>query len=86
MINLVQLMPELRVVFLQGNDAVAGWRRVLKLAPTILSDRQLTVVTSIHPGLQGLWTPDPDVRAARIARQGAAYAEVAFLIGKQAVA
>lgn len=81
-LKVIALMPKLRVVFLQGNDAVAGWKKVLKLAPNVLTDRELVVVTSIHPGLQGLWTPDPDVRAARLARQDVAYTEVARLVGR----
>jgi hypothetical protein len=85
LIQVIELMPALRVVFLQGNDAVAGWRKVLKLVPTLVEDRDLAVVTSIHPGLQALWTPDPETRAARLARQDAAYAEVARLIGATAV-
>jgi hypothetical protein len=81
LIRLIELMPQLRVAFLQGNDAVAGWKKVQKLAPTLVADRQLEVVTSVHPGLQGLWTPNPAVRAARVARQDAAFLAVARVIG-----
>jgi hypothetical protein len=77
LLKLLPLVPALRVVLLQGRDAAAGWRRVVKKAPKLVADRRLTVLECIHPGRQALWTPDPAVRQQRLQQRDAAYARVA---------
>jgi hypothetical protein len=82
LLELVALLPSLRVVLLQGRDAGAGWRRVVKKAPTLAVDRGLTVVECIHPSRQALWTPDPVVREQRLKQREVAYASVADALGQ----
>lgn len=78
--RLLDLVPDCRVVLLQGTHAVDVWRRALKLSPTLSQDRSIEAVESIHPGRQALWTPDPGERQARVDKQTAAYARVAAII------
>ncbi|MCQ6555444.1 hypothetical protein NPS70_19905 [Streptomyces sp. C10-9-1] len=58
-------MPDLRVVLLQGGDAQATWRRLEKAHPDVAAQERFQVVRTYHPGRQALWSPDPEVRAAR---------------------
>jgi hypothetical protein len=78
--RLLDLIPQCRVVLLQGTHAVDVWRRVLKQSPTLEQDRNLHSVESIHPGRQALWTRDPAERQARLDKQKAAYARIAELL------
>jgi hypothetical protein len=80
LLELLSLLPALRVVLLQGRDAATGWRRVVKKAPKLVGDRRLIVVECIHPGRQALWTPDPAVRQQRLKQRDAAYARVARVL------
>lgn len=77
LVDLISLLPDLRVVLLQGNDAADVWRRVVKRQPSLLAERGIDVVESIHPGRQALWTPDEAVRQARIEKQRVAFERVA---------
>jgi hypothetical protein len=77
LLELLSLLPALRVVLLQGRDAAAGWRRVVKKAPGLVADKGLTVVECIHPSRQALWARDPKVREQRLKQREAAYARVA---------
>lgn len=80
LLKLVELVPDCRVVLLQGNEAVDVWRRVLKLSPRLERDRAIEVVASIHPGRQALWTRDPAERQARLEKQHAAYERVGEIV------
>lgn len=80
LLKLVDLVPDCRVVLLQGNEAVDVWRRVLKLKPNVELDRGIEAVASIHPGRQALWTRDPAERQARLDKQQAAYKRVGEII------
>lgn len=75
--ELLDLLPDLRVVLLQGKEAEDGWRRFLRRRPRVIADRDVTVAVSIHPSRQALWTADPTVRQARLDKQAAAYRSVA---------
>lgn len=77
LVRLIELLPRLRVVFLQGNDAKDTWRRVLTRYPTIERTRGLTTVATYHPGQQALWSRDPAVREQRIRHRLNAYQQVA---------
>lgn len=79
-VELLELLPELRVILLQGRDAEAGWKRVSRRLPAPIEERGVRVVATIHPGRQALFTPDKDERARRVARQEAAFAEVGELV------
>jgi hypothetical protein len=80
LLRLLDLVPKLRVVFLQGNDAEHAWRRLLKVAPSIERDRGLTAVRTFHPSPQALFVRDLDQRAARANRRREAFHEVAALL------
>lgn len=75
--ELIDLVPALRVVLLQGNDAADVWRRLTKLRPSHVEERKLIVVESIHPSPQALRTPDPVERQQRKDKQQAAFRCVA---------
>jgi hypothetical protein len=78
--DLIDLLPALLVVLLQGKDAVDTWRRVMKMQPNLVGGRKLEVVESIHPGRQALWTKDRAQREARIAKQRKAFERVATVL------
>ncbi|WP_319452492.1 MULTISPECIES: uracil-DNA glycosylase [unclassified Mycobacterium] len=82
LIELLPLLPVLRVILLQGRDAAAGWRRVATKAPKLVGDKDLMVVECIHPSRQALWTSDPMVRQQRLDQRDAAYASVAGALAK----
>jgi len=82
--DLIDLLPRLRVVLLQGNDAADVWRRLLKRRPALSQERGIEVVESIHPGRQALWTPDPVEREARLAKQRHAFERVAAALAERA--
>ena len=79
--ELIDLMPHLRVVLLQGNDASDVWRRLISRRPTLCDDRALEIVQSIHPGRQALWTSDPVERQGRLDRQKSAFERIAEILG-----
>lgn len=79
-VELLELLPDLRVVLLQGRDAEAGWKRAARKLSAPIEERGVTVVATIHPGRQALFTPDKDERARRIARQEAAFQQVGQLV------
>lgn len=62
---------------MQGGAAIDVWKRVVKLHPSLLVDRGIVVVESIHPSRQAQWTPDPAERQARLERQKRAFETVA---------
>ena len=75
----LDLMPEVRVVFLQGGHAQESWARLAKRHPA-QARRIHTVVATYHPGRQALFHPDPAVRRARAQHREAAYPEVAVTL------
>jgi hypothetical protein len=79
-VELLELLPDLRVVLLQGRDAEAGWRKVARRLPKPIEERGVTVLATIHPGRQALFTPDRDERARRVAHQETTFARVGELI------
>lgn len=80
-LHLLELAPKLNVVLLQGKDAERAWIRLVKVAPSIESERSLTVVRSFHPSPQALFVRDLEQRAARARRRRDAFGEVAVLLG-----
>ncbi|MFF8444695.1 hypothetical protein ACF07U_27955 [Streptomyces californicus] len=52
--HLLELMPDLRVVLLQGGDAQATWRRLEKAPPALAGQERFRVVRTYHPGRQAL--------------------------------
>jgi hypothetical protein len=77
--KLIDLLPDVRAVLLQGNDAIDVWRRLIKQRPSLVMDRGIDIVESIHPGKQALWTPDLAEREARKSKQQRAYERLAAI-------
>lgn len=78
--RLLALLPRLEVVLLQGVDAQNSWRRLERTHPHLIQDGGYQVVSTYHPGRQALWSPDPDVRAAREQHRLDSYQLVAKLL------
>jgi hypothetical protein len=81
-LDLIALMPKLKVVLLQGRSARDSWRRVTRRAPKLVGKLGLTVIDTYHPGRQALWHKDPGVRAERLAHQVAAFQLAASVCGR----
>jgi hypothetical protein len=64
LVELIALLPELRVVMLHGGSAHQSWRRLVRNHPEIRT-RGLTVIETFHIGRQAFWHRDPEVRQYR---------------------
>jgi hypothetical protein len=76
---LVDLLPRLRrleVVLLQGRDAEAVWKRVLRIAPDIVDPERVVVFATIHPSRGALRHPDKAVQDERKGHQEETYRQV----------
>ncbi|NYF09819.1 hypothetical protein HDC94_000975 [Leifsonia sp. AK011] len=62
--GVLDMLPDLEIVLLQGASAQDSWRRAVIARPDLLT-RGLTVVSSFHPARQALFHRDPEVREAR---------------------
>ncbi|MGB8403770.1 MAG: hypothetical protein WCE30_06780 [Mycobacterium sp.] len=69
---LVDLLPALRGVLLQGNEAAAAWDRVIGWRPRLVEQRGLVVARCIHPSPRALIC-DQTEREARKKRQENAF-------------
>lgn len=78
--RLIALMPDLRVVLLQGGHAQEAWRKFLRVAPGAVVRRGLITVPTFHPGNQALQTSNPVERQQRIARRIEAIEEVVAVL------
>lgn len=78
--RLIALMPDLRVVLLQGGHAQEAWRKFLRVAPRTVAGRGLIAVPTFHPGNQALQTSNPVERQQRIARRIEAIDEVVAVL------
>ena len=75
--RLMELLPRLEIVLLQGGDAQDCWRRLEKTHPEFVRQARYEVVSTYHPGRQALWSPDLAVRAAREKHRVDSYEQVA---------
>jgi sugar phosphate isomerase/epimerase len=64
-LQLMALLPALRVIMLLGGTAQRGWERLLKRKPELASRPGLLAIRSYSPGPQALWHPDPQERERR---------------------
>lgn len=80
--DLIDLLPNLRVILLQGRDAQDVWRRLIRRYPDVVALRRLDVVATFHPGRQALWSADPVVRASRARHRTDALHRAATILGK----
>jgi hypothetical protein len=64
-VQLIRLLPDLRVLMLMGGDAQNGWQRVGRRYPDLLPEADVKIICTYSPGLQALWHRDPAERARR---------------------
>jgi hypothetical protein len=64
-LQLMALLPALRVIMLLGGTAQDGWERLLKRQPELASRPGLLVIRSYSPGPGALRHPDPAERERR---------------------
>ena len=53
-VQLIRLLPDLRVVILMGRAAQNGWRRVRQRHPDLLPEDHVKVICTFSPGSRGL--------------------------------
>ena len=53
LLDVVDLLPHLRVVLLQGGEAQEVWRRALRRRPQLESERRISVIGTYHRGEAG---------------------------------
>jgi hypothetical protein len=77
-------LPEVHitVILLQGNEAKATWKRLLRVEPEIKKLLGLQVVETIHPSISALRTKKPGERERREADRRDKYAEAARLLAE----
>jgi uracil-DNA glycosylase len=80
-LRMLELLPRVDVVLLQGATAQKAWRRVERRHPHLRRRRPLTVIETYHPSRQALRDPDPAERQRRIDHRIAAFQQVAAIIG-----
>lgn len=80
LLRLIALLPKLQVVLLQGGDATKAWTLLERAQPSLVADRQLEVIETIHPSRQALRHIDPHIREARERRRTEAYTRVAEVL------
>ena len=64
-VGLLELLPNLEIVMLQGGEAQEAWRVALEAQPAIRRRRLITLET-YHPSIQALRTADPNERQRRV--------------------
>jgi len=64
-LQLMALLPALRVIMLLGGTAQDGWKRLLKRQPELASRPGLLAIASYSPGPSALRHPDPRERERR---------------------
>jgi hypothetical protein len=80
----IDLLPRLRVVLLQGNDAFAAWERVVRSRPRLVEERGIEVLRCFHPSPQALITSNASERQARKLNRQRAYERVAEVLATSA--
>jgi hypothetical protein len=64
-VQLIRLLPDLRVMLIMGGDARNGWRRVRRRYPDLFPESDVKIICTYSPGPQALRHPDPAERARR---------------------
>jgi hypothetical protein len=78
--RLIDLMPKLEVVLLQGGEAQTLWKRFARKHPRVAA--RYAAVETYHPGRTALRDPDPTVREARANRRFEAFREVRQILDR----
>ncbi|GAA0496506.1 hypothetical protein Ade02nite_17050 [Paractinoplanes deccanensis] len=80
LVQLLDILTELKVILLQGGDAQSVWRRLTRRHAGFVLERRLVVIETYHPSRQALWSPDPDVRRRPRENRTMAYRRVADIV------
>ncbi|WP_460794408.1 uracil-DNA glycosylase family protein [Marisediminicola antarctica] len=64
LVELIDQMPNLRVILLQGKPAMGVWQRVVEKYPHVVTE-SLRVLCTWSPGSRGIAHPDPEVVVRR---------------------
>jgi hypothetical protein len=81
-VRIMELMPDVRVILLQGSEAKRSWKMLKRQHPRVIADRQLVAVETYHPSRQALFTPDPSEQKRRAARRVEAFEELAEVLSR----
>lgn len=79
LVGLLELLPNLEVVMLQGTEAQAAWRIAVEAQPAIRRRRLITLET-YHPSNQALQTPSAEERRRRIEHRIATWREAGAIL------
>jgi hypothetical protein len=80
LLKVIQLLPSLEVIMLQGADAGRAWRRALATQPK-LREKNLTVIQTYHPSNQALWSKVEGERERRSQHRIDSWLEAARILG-----
>ncbi len=80
LVRVLDLIPNARVVLLQGGEAKNVWQRLLRRYPRVSTERRLEVLATYHPSNSALQTPYADVRQARRQHRRDTIAQVVALL------
>lgn len=80
LVALLELLPDLDVVLLQGNEAQSAWRIALEAEPAIRRRRLVTLET-YHASPQAMWHRSPDERARRAQHRIDTWREAVEILG-----
>lgn len=78
--RVIDLLPDLRVVLLQGGHARKAWQYFMREHGDMVAARGIDVLATYHPGRQALWHQDPAVRVAREQAIRDTFAQAAALL------
>ncbi|WP_121191619.1 uracil-DNA glycosylase [Motilibacter peucedani] len=76
LLELLDLMPHVQVVLLQGKEAQSSWSRAVRRRPSlrdVARSGALTVIPTYHPARGALRHPDPEERERRQTHRDEAY-------------
>jgi len=84
LLELMNLLPRLRVVLLEGLAAQDAWSRLLRQDSVAEHSLGITVMTTYHPSTQALWHLDPAERERRRQHRLDSFASAGQLIRGEA--
>lgn len=80
LLRLIDRLPDLQVILLQGGTAKECWDRAAAFDPGLVDRRNLEVLDTYDPGAQALRHPDPAERERRRRHRLDSYREVAEIV------
>jgi hypothetical protein len=79
-VQLISLLPDLRVIMLLGGAAQDGWRRVRRRHPGVVPESGVKIINTYSPGPQAFRHPDPAVREERRKSLSASFYQAAAVL------